>query len=124
MGCVDIDREPVVEPGCDDHKGMSLESQLPLSRRRFLSGTGGGIGLMALASLLSPRKLLSEPKRSHMGLPGIPHFVPRAKRVIYLFQSGAPSQIDLFDHKPQLNGRTGEDLPDSIRKGQRLTGRS
>src|SRR6266581_4310150 len=56
------------------------------------------------------------------GLPGLPHFAPKAKRVIYLFQSGAPSQMDLFDHKPRLAELHGTDLPDSIRQGQRLTG--
>jgi hypothetical protein len=52
----------------------------------------------------------------------LPHFAPKAKRVIYLFQSGGPSQLDLFDYKPYLNKYRGMDLPDSIRKGQRLTG--
>jgi hypothetical protein len=56
------------------------------------------------------------------GLPGFPNFAPKAKRVIYLFQSGAPSQIDLFDHKPLLNKLNGEQLPESVRGGQRLTG--
>ncbi|MCA9001227.1 MAG: DUF1501 domain-containing protein, partial [Planctomycetes bacterium] len=55
-------------------------------------------------------------------LPGRTHFPAKAKRVIYLFQSGAPSQIDLFDHKPGLAKLRAQDLPDSIRKGQRLTG--
>jgi hypothetical protein len=55
-------------------------------------------------------------------LPGLPHFQGRAKRVIYLFQSGAPSQIELFDPKPMLAKRAGEDLPESVRQGQRLTG--
>src|SRR4029453_17848973 len=55
------------------------------------------------------------------GLPGLPHFAPKAKRVIYMFQSGAPSQLDLFDYKPELAKRHGTDLPDSIRNGQRLT---
>ncbi len=54
-------------------------------------------------------------------MPGLPHFAPKAKRVIYLFQSGAPSQLDLFDYKPQLAKTHGTDLPDSIRNGQRLT---
>ena len=53
-----------------------------------------------------------------------PHFAPRAKRIIYLFQSGGPSQLDLFDHKPALQDRNGEELPDSVRQGQRLTGMS
>src|SRR3970282_759278 len=56
------------------------------------------------------------------GLPGVPHFEPKAKRVIYLFQSGAPSQMDLFDHKPKLADLRATELPDSIRRGQRLTG--
>ena len=55
------------------------------------------------------------------GMTGLPHFAPKAKRIIYLFQSGAPSQMDLFDPKPQLKEHYNEDLPDSIRKGQRLT---
>ena len=56
------------------------------------------------------------------GLPGLPHFPPKAKRVIYLFQHGAPSQLDLFDYKPNLAKLRGTELPDSVRKGQRLTG--
>ena len=61
-------------------------------------------------------------RRRRRGLPGLPHFPPKAKRVIYLFQSGAPSQVDLFDDKPALEARRGIDLPDSVRMGQRLTG--
>ena len=56
------------------------------------------------------------------GLPGLPHFPPKAKRVIYLFQSGGPSQMDLFDYKPRLKDMARTELPDSIRMGQRLTG--
>ena len=91
-----------------------------LTRRRFLAGTMGGIGGMALASL-------SASAAEAGGLPGLPigpHFAPKAKRIIYLVQSGAPSQLDLFDHKPLLQERNGEELPDSIRQGQRLTGMS
>jgi hypothetical protein len=68
--------------------------------------------------------LLQEDLRgqSNPSQPGLPHFMPRAKRVIYLFQSGAPSQIDLFDYKPRLHNLRGAELPDSIRRGQRLTG--
>ncbi|RZL17830.1 MAG: DUF1501 domain-containing protein, partial [Pedobacter sp.] len=55
-------------------------------------------------------------------LAGLPHFAPKAKRIIYLFQNGAPSQLDLFDYKPKLQKMFGEDLPASIRMGQRLTG--
>jgi hypothetical protein len=78
--------------------------------RRFFSG-------LALASLLKG-------ERQQQGLPGLPHFAPKAKRVIYLFQSGGPSQIELFDHKPRLLDFQGHDLPESIRNGQRLTGMS
>ncbi len=74
----------------------------------------------ALASLL-PYQLLAAPKDNHMALPGLPHFPPTAKRVIYLFMSGAPSQIDLWDYKPKMNEMFDKDLPESIRMGQRLT---
>ncbi|MDX1948122.1 MAG: DUF1501 domain-containing protein [Pirellulaceae bacterium] len=70
----------------------------------------------------SPAGEANEPARRGLpGLAGLPHFAPRAKRVIFLCQSGAPSQIDLFDHKPVLAERHGEELPESIRAGQRLT---
>ena len=82
-----------------------------LTRRQFLN-SAAGIGSVALSSLLHPELFAT----------ALPNLVPRAKRVIYLFQSGAPSQIDLFDHKPGLKKLQGTDLPDSIRKGQRLTG--
>jgi hypothetical protein len=72
---------------------------------------------LALASLLKAEK-------QQQGLAGLPHFPPKAKRVIYLFQSGGPSQIELFDHKPRLMDFAGQDLPESIRNGQRLTGMS
>lgn len=86
------------------------------NRRQFLSRSGMGLGSVALAELLGPTPTLgaAEPARP-------PHFAPRAKRVIYLFQSGAPSQLDLFDHKPLLNERHGTELPDEVRNGQRLT---
>ncbi len=60
--------------------------------------------------------------RADTALPGLPHFAPKAKRIIYLFQHGAPSQLDMFDYKPVLKDRRGLNLPDSIRQGQRLTG--
>ena len=63
-------------------------------------------------------------KNNLQGILDAPHFAPKAKRVIYLFQSGGPSQLELFDYKPLLNQRRGEDLPESIRNGQRLTGMS
>jgi len=89
-----------------------------LSRRAFLNRVGLGLGGMAFADMLNPAAA------SAGAMEGLPHFAPKAKRVIYLFQSGGPSQLDLFDYKPLLNERNGEELPDSVRKGQRLTGMS
>jgi hypothetical protein len=83
-----------------------------ITRRHFFGLTSTGIGTAALASLL-PAAETPAP---------LPHFAPKAKRVIYLFQHGAPSQMDLFDPKPALQGRRGTELPASIRMGQRLTG--
>jgi len=96
------------------------ESVPPLSRRGFFGSAGGGLASVALASLLEENR--SHGGESTGGLPGFPNFAPKAKRVIYLFQSGAPSQMDLLDEKPRLKELRGTDLPDSIRKGQRLTG--
>lgn len=94
--------------------------QYNVNRRHFLSRLSLGIGSVALGSLLIPDLFR---RREEDSLPaGIAHFAPKAKRVIYLFQSGAPSQLDLFDYKPLLNRMQGEDLPESIRMGQRLTG--
>jgi hypothetical protein len=96
--------------------------QRALSRRAFLRNSAGGIGLAALASLLG-ENALAAPARATDGMrPLAPHFAPRAKRVIYLFQSGGPSQLELFDYKPLLPKLHGTELPDSIRQGQRLTG--
>ena len=94
-----------------------------INRRTFLGRAGGGIGLAALASLMN-EEVMGAPSglTSTGGMPGLPHFAPKAKRVIYLFQSGAPSQMELFDYKPNLNKLRGSELPDSIRNGQRLTG--
>src|SRR6186997_2147401 len=99
------------------------EHELLLTRRHFFGRTSTGIGTAALASLLAESALADPPATADAepavgGLPGLPHFAPRAKRIIYLFQSGAPSQLDLFDYKPTLVKQRGEDLPDSVRKGQ------
>ncbi len=90
------------------------------NRREALSKFGMGMGSLALAELLGGPNAAAAPRPAA----GLTHFAPRAKRVIYLFQSGGPSQLDLFDYKPILNERNGEELPDSVRKGQRLTGMS
>jgi hypothetical protein len=87
------------------------------TRRHFFGRSATGLGAAALSALLA-----GEARGATGGLPGLPHFPPKAKRVIYLFQHGAPSQLDLFDYKPALTKRHGEDLPESIRMGQRLTG--
>jgi hypothetical protein len=91
-----------------------------MTRRHFFGRSATGIGVAALANLLGPDLRAA----GQGGLPGLPHFAPKAKRVIYLFQSGGPSQMELFDYKPRLNEFQGNDLPESIRKGQRLTGMS
>ena len=93
-------------------KCTGYEPNLGLNRRSFLQRFGGGLGGVALANLLHAE--------SGKGL----HHEAKAKRVIYLFQSGAPSQLDLFDPKPRLVEETGKELPDSVRQGQRLTGMS
>jgi hypothetical protein len=98
-----------------------LEHQLSINRRRFLSRLSLGIGSVALGSLLIP-DLFDGSNEEELAMTGLPHFAPRAKRIIYLFQNGAPSQLDLFDYKPKLNEMFGQDLPASIRMGQRLTG--
>ena len=95
-----------------------------MTRRRFFETGSRGLGLAALAQLLSADTLRAATGAAHGGLAGLPHFPPRAKRVIYLFQSGGPSQMELFDYKPRLKELAGTDLPDSIRQGQRLTGMS
>jgi hypothetical protein len=96
-----------------------LEAGLVETRRHFFSRTAGGIGTAALASLVNP-DLFAENK-TKAGLPGLPHFAPKAKRVIYLFMSGAPSQLDMWDYKPGMKEYYNKDLPDSIRNGQRIT---
>jgi len=96
--------------------------RLNVSRRRFLAGASLGLGSVALGSLLVPG-LFNGEGSNELSLPlGLPHFAPKAKRVIYLFQNGAPSQLESFDYKPLLTTMAGQDLPASIRKGQRLTG--
>lgn len=98
----------------------ALEYGMNVNRRKFLSRLSLGIGSAALGSLLIPDLLGGAGTEPTVA--GLPHFAPRAKRVIYLFQNGAPSQLDLFDYKPMLQTMFGQDLPDSVRMGQRLTG--
>ena len=111
-------------------KKIIAENAINLNRRAFLGKSALGIGGVALGSLLGCNfyrkegELLTKTDNP-MGIKGIlssPHHAAKIKRVIYLFQSGGPSQFELFDYKPLLNQRRGEDLPESIRNGQRLTG--
>lgn len=101
------------------------EYLLQSNRRHFLSKMSLGIGSLALGSLLGCSSNTSSNNSIADALTGIiqkRHLAPKAKRIIYLFQSGGPSQLELFDYKPLLRERQGEDLPASIRMGQRLTG--
>ncbi len=107
---------------CTGHEATAL-----MSRRRFLNRFGMGLGGIALADLVGSTAACGAAPgvlgAAH-GILGAEHHRPCAKRVIYLFQSGAPSQMDLFDYKPLLNQKHGTELPDEVRRGQRLTGMS
>jgi hypothetical protein len=107
---------------------------LNMTRRHFFKKGAYGLGTAALASLLgsAASRALASPASSASsgvfagsspigGLPDLPHFAPKAKRAIYLFMSGAPSQMDMFDYKPAMNDWFNKDLPDSVRGNQRLT---
>ena len=89
-----------------------------LTRRAFLSRSTTGLGCMAAGSLLHGEETSGS---AGEGLAELPHFPARAKRVIYLFQSGGPSQMDLFDYKPQLAQRFGEEVPQSVYPDERKT---
>ena len=95
-----------------------LQAAQKINRRLFLKRSGFSLGSLALGSLLEKDQARAGSASSSAGLP---HFTAKAKRVIYLFQSGAPSQMDLFDYKPALKDKRGIELPDSIRMGQRIT---
>ena len=96
---------------------------LASNRRHFFKNSASGIGVAALASLLNAGGE-SRANEASAGLPNGTHFAPKAKRVIYLFQSGGPAQQDLFDYKPLLNDKNGEEIPPEVRGEQRLTGMS
>src|SRR6516162_891294 len=103
------------------------------NRRAFLAHGGLGLGATALWNLLTQAAFADDSHQGHSlqkkpgplkGILDKPHHPPKAKRIIYLFMSGGPSQLDLFDYKPLLNEKNGQDLPESVRQGQRLTGMS
>lgn len=95
-------------------------STLGWTRRDWLKGTGMGLGAMALSDMLGH----SARAEGIPGLPGLPHFAPKAKRVIFLFMSGGLSQFESFDYKPMLNKHSGEEMPASLRKGKEILGMS
>lgn len=95
------------------------EHELLLSRRQLFGRTTLGVGTAALASLLHAEGLRKDKLKG--GLPGLPNFAPKAKRVIYLTMNGGPSQIDLWDHKPKLAEMFDKDIPNEVRRGQRIT---
>ncbi|WP_336516695.1 DUF1501 domain-containing protein [Pollutibacter soli] len=99
------------------------EHALHINRRRFLSRLAVGVGSVALGSLLIP-DLFKRKEEEETMMKGLAHFAPKAKRVIYLFQNGAPSHLESFDYKPKLRELWGTELPASVRDGQRLTGMS
>src|SRR5688572_31674152 len=100
-----------------------FERDLQITRRQFFGRGATGIGVAALAGLMG-NDLFGASASARQGLPplpGLPHFAPRAKRVIVLWQGGAPSQVDLFDYKPGLANQRLEELPESVRAGTRLS---
>ncbi|MCE9611537.1 MAG: DUF1501 domain-containing protein [Chthoniobacter sp.] len=102
-----------------------FNAQLLQTRRQFFGRTGLRLGGIALATLLGEKMSASgapaAPGRVHPPLPGVPHFPPKAKALIYLHMNGGPSQLDTWDYKPELGAQFNKDLPDSIRMGQRIT---
>ncbi len=100
----------------------ALEYHQHSTRRQFFQGAGLKLGGLAMAGLMgSGERVAASSAQVHPPLPGFPHFAPRASRLIYLHMNGAPSQLDLFDYKPQLQAYYDKDLPDSIRNNQRIT---
>ena len=91
------------------------------TRRAVLEGSTLGLGAMALSQLSAPASAAEKPRHPNGGLQGLPHSPPRVRRVIYLFQSGGPAQMDLFDYKPELHRRFGEEVPTSIYPDERKT---
>ncbi len=104
-----------------------VEQQRHLTRRAFFGRPAGGVGTAALAWLLARDGLAYETPsapsggRTMPGLPGLPHFAPKAKRVIYLFQNGAPTHVELFDYKPRLRQFHGQPVPESYVAGRRFS---
>ena len=101
--------------------GPLREAQAMLTRRRLFGRAALGLGVPALASLLRDDGVASAAESSAGGLPGLPHFAPKAKRVIYMLQNGAPTHSDLFDYKPTMVEWHGKQIPDEIQAGKRFS---
>jgi len=95
------------------------DAQRQFTRREFFGKAAAGVGGVALASLLDPKLLGS--RTNAPAISGLPHFAPKAKRVIYLLQNGAPSHVDLFDYKPKLKEMQGQPVPPSILGDKRFS---
>src|SRR6185295_19926134 len=101
-----------------------MQNEFEKARRAFILKTGMGLGWLSLAELLGTSAFAQQspvPVDAHAGLPGFPHFAPKAKRVIYLHMLGAISQVDTFDYKPTLEKMHGQELPESVRGNRRLS---
>jgi len=96
---------------------LLLENQQRVTRRQLFGAAGQGIGGLALASLLGQQSA----QAGQIGLPNMPHFAPKAKRVVCLWQGGGPSHVDLYDPKPMLQKMAGQDIPESVRGTTRLS---
>src|SRR5260221_4162047 len=113
-------------PDSSDFMSFQRELDLHLTRRQLFGLTARGIGGAALGSLLGLDRVSATAQAQETrapktgGLPGLPHFAPKAKRVIFLHQSGGPSQLETFDYKPGLARYQGTQIPDSVRMGQRI----
>lgn len=101
----------------DDTPRVVREECMDVNRRHFFGRSATGIGTAALATLLNR----DSARADQVGLPGLPHFAPKAKRVIYLFQNGAPTHVDIFDYKPQIAKLHGTPVPESFLGGKRFS---
>ena len=100
------------------------QNAMRVSRRALFGSAASGLGTLALSSLLQKETLAGDgdsTSQAKGGIPGLPHFAPKAKRVILLWQGGGPSHVDLFDEKPVLAEKQGQDIPDSVRGSTRLS---
>src|ERR1043166_952813 len=113
---------PDAKVDCENLMHPTLGYAIHQTRRQFLTGVSGTLGFAALSSLLNDgHGQTPATARNDGALAGLPHFTPKARRVIYLMQTGAPTHVDLFDYKPNIYRYRGTQLPDSVRMGQRLT---